>query len=295
MNTHTTRTGTRLLIALICGGLLLCVGCKDLFHEKPEEETGGETEASGTSPMPAMPLEASLNWLDSYAVAGGIYTITLNADESLARQTLSYDGKTVGITLIGAAAERTISLDTNGFLFAVRNRVTLTLGNNVTLQGRIGNSNSLVLVDNGGRLVMNSGSKITGNTSVSSGGGVAVYGGFGNFTMNGGTISGNSVSYYGGGVYIDRGTFTMNDGIISGNSAIYGGGVYVSNGTFTKQSSGTIYGSNAGSTLKNTATYGDSFGQAVFAYSGSGKRRDTTAGTGVTLDSEAGETTGGWE
>jgi hypothetical protein len=87
----------------------------------------------------------------------------------------------------------------------------------------------------------------------------------------------------------------MNGGTISGNSAIYGGGVYVYSGTFTKQSGGTIYGSNAGSTLKNTATYGDGFGHAVFVPGSPGKKRDTTAGTGVALNSAASGSAGGWE
>ena len=60
------------------------------------------------------------------------------------------------------------------------------------------------------------------------GGGVSVYG---TFTMNGGTIAGNTtdLSYgYGGGVYMgDGSTFTMTDGTISGNVAASGGGVYV--------------------------------------------------------------------
>jgi hypothetical protein len=56
--------------------------------------------------------------------------------------------------------------------------------------------------------------------------------------------------------------FTMNGGTISGNSASgsysYGGGVYMDSslggsGTFTKQSGGIIYGSDASDNLKNAA------------------------------------------
>jgi hypothetical protein len=69
--------------------------------------------------------------------------------------------------------------------------------------------------------------------------------------------------------------------------------VYVgSSGTFIKQGGGTIYGSD-NSTLKNTAK-SDSRGHAVYVYSG-GKRRTTTAGPSVDLDSAADGTAGGWD
>jgi hypothetical protein len=88
---------------------------------------------------------------------------------------------------------------------------------------------------------------------------------------------------------------------ISGNTATYssysyGGGVYVASGTFTKQSGGIIYGDTntthtAGST-ENTATNGN--GHAVYVYSGS-KKRNSTTGESVTLDSAKYGTAGGWE
>jgi hypothetical protein len=118
--------------------------------------------------------------------------------------------------------------------------------------------------------------------------------------MSGGTISGNtssSSSFYGGGVYVGGGSFTMSGGTISGHTtAKEGGGVYVGSGTFVKQQSGgIIYGSNeSDSTLKNTATSGNSYGHAVYVYSG-GKVRNTTAGVGVTLDSSLSGPAGGWE
>jgi hypothetical protein len=142
-----------------------------------------------------------------------------------------------------------------------------------------------------------SGGTITGNSSYYYGGG-GVYLEGGTFAMSGGTITGNS-SYYGGGVYVTyNGALTMSGGTISGNSASYGGGVYVdsvyNNTSFTKQSGGVIYGSDAGSVLSNTATYGDygDYGDAV--YVSNGKRRNATAGTGVTVDSSVSGSVGGW-
>jgi fibronectin type 3 domain-containing protein len=149
----------------------------------------------------------------------------------------------------------------------------------------------------GGTFTM-SGGTISGNTaraatSVGGGGGGVYVAGNGTFTMGGGAISGNTAPH-GGGVYVDNGTFTMSGGAISGNTAQYsyssGGGVYVAggtfSGTFTKQSGGVIYGSNGGS-LRNSAANGP----AVYVDLGS-KKRNTTVGVGVTLDSR---TSSGWE
>jgi hypothetical protein len=76
---------------------------------------------------------------------------------------------------------------------------------------------------------------------------------------------------------------------------VCGGEVYVvsNNSTFIKQQSGgTIYGSNeSDGSLKNTATSGDSHGHVVYVILAGDfvsypiKKRDTTAGVGVTLDS----------
>jgi hypothetical protein len=188
-----------------------------------------------------------------------------------------------------------ISLSSNGSLFTMESGVTLTLHNNVSLLGQ-SHYYPLVQVNIGGTLEMKAGSKISGNTSSSYGGGVYVADG--TFIMSGGTISGNtsSSSSYGGGVYVDSGTFTMSGGTISGNtsSSSYGGGVCVNNGTFTKQSGGIIYGTNVlDEALKNTSQ-SDSYGHAVYVQSGD-KKRNITAGTDVTLESGTSGEAGGWD
>jgi hypothetical protein len=140
------------------------------------------------------------------------------------------------------------------------------------------------------------GGEISGNTAYL-GGGVDIgrFGSSGTFIMEGGKISGNTASSSGngGGVYVtSNSTFTMKGGEISGNTAYAGGGVCNGdNGTFTK-TGGTIYGDTdtthmAGST-ENTAASGA--GHAVFS-SGS-KKRNSTAGAGVNLDSAMAEN---WE
>jgi fibronectin type 3 domain-containing protein len=212
-----------------------------------------------------------------------------------------------------------ISGNTGGGVY-VRDSGTFTM-NGGDISGNTAWDGGGVYVSSNGTFTM-SGGKISGNSasasSANGGGGVSVYdsgtftmsGGTisGNtakygggvevssnstFTMSGGTISGNTASHAGGGVALWS-TFTMSGGTISGNSAEYGGGVYA-NGTFTKQAGGIIYGSNATSALKNTATSG---GHAVYVDSSptpAPAKRNTTAGTGVTLDSSKSGSAGGWE
>jgi hypothetical protein len=72
--------------------------------------------------------------------------------------------------------------------------------------------------------------------------------------------------------------------------------VYVGgSGTFIKQAGGIIYGSDAGNTLKNTATRGDYYGHAVYIDKSPSKKRNSTAGSGGTLDSRLNGSAGGWE
>lgn len=94
------------------------------------------------------------------------------------------------------------------------------------------------------------------------------------------------------------GKLVMNSGSkVGGNtSSDSGGGVFVgSESLFIKQSSGVIYGSNASGSLKNTATSGDSYGHAVYVDTSPDKKRNTTAGSGVTLNSGVSGSSGGWE
>jgi hypothetical protein len=244
-----TAFGSSLLAAFLCVGML--AGCKDMFHPGGSKEKTEEI----VSQMPSnLSLNDTLTWISNYAVEGSEYTITVRNNETIEPKTLSYSGKTVGITLTGGSSERTISLSTTGSLFTVGSGVTLTLGYNVTLWGRNNNTTSLVYVNSGGRFVMHTDSKIRGNITNYWGGGVYVSAS-GTFTMNGGTISGNTASDGGGGVYVNGGAFTMNGGTISGNTALDCGGVVLTNGTFT-MSGGTI--------SSNTAS-GGSGGVGVFS------------------------------
>jgi uncharacterized repeat protein (TIGR02543 family) len=261
-----------------------------------------------------MPDDLSLNdtltWIRNYAEEGDSYSITLKKDEAIAPRSLTYDGKTVRITIKGDTEDRTISSTAAGSLFVVESGVTLTLDANLTLNGRSGNTAAFIQVNSGGGLVMNAGSKIAGNA----GGGMTINGGAftlndgtisdnaasgvnindGTFTMNGGTINDNAAS----GVNINGGTFTMNGGTISGNtvSSAYssykgGGGVYISNnGAFT-MNGGTISDNTVSS---SSSYYSSSYngGGGVYIYDGTFTMSGGTI-SGNTVSSSSSYTGGG--
>jgi hypothetical protein len=242
-------------------------------------------------------LTAAFTWLKNNAKGTGAYTIIPRRDESIAPTSLFYDYKSVGITLTGGGSERKINLLGNGYLFVIKDYVTLTLDNNITLQGKSGNSGSLVVVNGeSAELVMNNGSKITGNTYTVSGdnadiSGSGIYVGKGTFTMNGGTVSNNTLTFtgdygngYGAGVCVEsQGYFVMNGGSISNNTIAtsafraYGGGVYVYNGTFLLKG-GTISGNTANSYARFSTPY--SYGGGV--YVGGGYANFTMQGGTIT-------------
>jgi len=233
--------------------------------------TIGNVEAIQSNPVsavygilvPGSRVAAKLAWLQNNAVSNTLYGIEVTDNEDLVPQKLSYTGKSsIVIIMNGIEAVRTITLSAAGSLFTIDSNVTLILDNNITLNGRSGNTAALITINQGGTMVMNTGSKITGNsnaTASGNGGGVYVAG---TFTMNGGEISGNTISpngRFGGGVYV-LGTFTMNGGKISGNSinnsSSYtgGGGVCVFDGTFYMN--GGEISANSVSASSNYAAYG---------------------------------------
>lgn len=99
-------------------------------------------------------------------------------------------------------------------------------------------------INNLGTLILNKGT-IAGNSTNEYGGGVYIakdYNNYSNpsssnssFTMNGGAILNNSSQLDGGGIYLSSGTFTMNGGTIDGNTSIDGdgGGIYHISGTLS--------------------------------------------------------------
>ncbi|MDR0643743.1 MAG: hypothetical protein LBG05_02350 [Treponema sp.] len=166
-------------------------------------------------------------------------TIILNG--SFAAESVMFTGGAAKtIALRGEGANRTITNSGDAEIFTVPAGITLVLDNNLVLDS---NKKKAWLVNvMGGTLVMKDGSTLRRSGSV------GVYIGNGNFTMSGGTISRNTASGYGGGVYVSSiGYFGKIGGTIDAtNSARYGRVAYVMSGN---------------------------------------KKRDSAAGPGVTLDS----------
>jgi raffinose/stachyose/melibiose transport system substrate-binding protein len=164
-----------------------------------------------------------------------------------------------------------------------------TSGDNDTLGGG-------VCIWKGSSFTMSGGS-ISGNSTSGNdafGGGVHVGGGSSSFTISGGMIRNNLASGNdagGGGVYVGDGSFTMNGGTINGNSVFslsggdaFGGGVYVLSGIFVK-TGGTIDGTNKANT-----------GMVVYVYNeNESKLRNSAAGPEIVLDSRISGNAGGWK
>jgi hypothetical protein len=221
------------------------------------------TETNFTGDPVPVPYATSLPVTLENILAGpsGAYIVDLAADETCPPMTLSpAAAKQFVISIRGNG--HTVNPASSEYLFTIgasfgAGPITLVL-ENITLQGRANNTASLVQVSRSGTLVLETGAVISGNsvttTASASGGGVSINSG--SFIMNGGEISGNSVtgsgqyvSAHGGGVYAGD-PFTMNGGKISGNSATSngisasGGGVHLFGGSFT-MNGGEISGNTA--------------------------------------------------
>jgi hypothetical protein len=119
-----------------------------------------------------------------------------------------------------------------GVTLMVGNGVTLTL-RNLTLQGISRNSDPLIRIEAGGKLILGTGAILTENQSNGYAGGVWVNGG--ELVLNDGAVIKKMEAEYGGGVYIDgNGTFTMSGGTI-------GGGVSDGNTSFGEHSGGGVF------------------------------------------------------
>jgi hypothetical protein len=238
----------------------------------------GETETT---------LEAKLD--AALGSSTGSYTIVLTGAETdlanFAPKNLTITGKNISITIRGNG-ETVHVASTVAPLFIVGaasgSSLSLTI-QDLALQGLSGNSFPVVRVQEWGTLLMKANSRITGNDSSNTGGGVYItndgavimsggavsgnsaspggggvfaYGNNAAFTMTGGAVSDNtstSSTSYGGGVQVSGSgaTFTMNGGAVDGNSAAYGGGVAVSGATFT-MSGGAVNGNNASSSTSTS-------------------------------------------
>jgi len=176
------------------------------------------------------------------ATPGSAYTLFVNADVIVGRQTLQNNNTNVTIKGFGGMRNINLSPTVYNNLFTVgsggtADNIELIIGENITLEGHGFNTNAVVKVQYGAKFTMLDGSKITGNTNTNTNtaspiqdycaAAVCVYGDASVstvFTMEGGEISGNTSVVNGtSSVYVyTYGTFIMNGGSINGNTAQYG-------------------------------------------------------------------------
>jgi hypothetical protein len=145
---------------------------------------------------------------------------------------------------------RILQSTSSNSIFLIERGVTVTL-QHIVLRGMMDNSYILVVVENGGALVLGDGVFVeqnNGGVSVNTGGGLTIRNGSmisgnnigvfvngGEAVMSGGTVAGNKY----GGVTIFDGNFTMRDGSIRNNTTFHndphanGGAVFVNGGAFT--------------------------------------------------------------
>jgi len=196
--------------------------------------------------IPGIDIESQLEWFTTNAASNTSYLIRLSDDVTIPPQTFILPRvRNVTLTIYGETPGQTIIPAEAGNLFLVGFGVTLILNGAITLSGFDGNDNELVHVNSGGTFIMNDTVTLSGNH----GGGVANWG---EFTMHGGTISGNSGALGAAGGVRNWGRFTMYGGEISANSGgdgtevlIGGSGGVFNAGTFTMHS-GVISGNSGG-------------------------------------------------
>ena len=196
-------------------------------------------------------------------------SIKLANDIQLSNSTLSIEsGTKVAINLGGYALDRKLTKrgEGGGQVITVRKNATLNLKNG-TLKGGWGRDGG-GLVNEGGTVTLTD-VNITGNTADDRGGGISNHG---TLTMTGGsitgnttndqtdpkggggimnsegatatltnvTITGNTVTHYGGGGICNYGTLTLDGCTITGNTAgTYGGGIW-QKGTLNMQGKNTV-------------------------------------------------------
>ena len=180
---------------------------------------------------------------------------------------------TAPITMSGGTIQNNTSTGIGGGIYTTA-ALTITagsiLGNSAnTYGGGINATNSAVIGTSQG---LDGNTLIQGN-SASNGAGFAARGAAATYTIYSGTISGNTATTNGGGIYC-VGTLNIQNGIISGNSAVNGAGVYVSknmslaNGTIkgnnASANGGGIYLPTAGSLTMTGGIIGDITGRTVW-------------------------------
>ena len=219
---------------------------------------------------PGSTLSQQLAWIANNGGYGTVFDVVVNNNEYLSPTTISTLGRdiTVIIRSANAADVKTIQLSSQGHLFSVSNNIILEL-QDIVLKGISTNDRALVLVSQGGKMVLDEGSKITLNTNtvysvgntinIHMGGGIYVDGGELELYDNC-EVSQNSKNGNGGGIFVGN----------RGNVTIYGGLITENRTTGTWGSGGGIFGLNSATIIMNGGTisknYSAHYGGGVFIY-----------------------------
>ena len=213
-----------------------------------------------TPPVPDVTVstETDLKAAIASAPTGSQYVIAVSGTIELTAMLTIPAGKDIALTGGGI-------LSASGTFNTISVTGSLTLWD-ITVTHDSGVAGRGIAVNSGGSLDMESGSAVLNNSVSGQGGGVYVYANA-TFTMDDGTISGNTAtvgaSYTaGGGGVFNAGTFILNGGEISGNTSMPSGSyIYVCGGGVGNTRNAT-FTMNGGAVTGNTATgnYGNGGG-----------------------------------
>lgn len=165
------------------------------------------------------------------------YTITLTSKSGNTWRILRDEGFTNGplITNYGTLSLNNITLDGNSGKNVVSensmisNSSQLTIGAGASLQNAHVAGAGAAISQDGGSLIVESGTAFTNNTADTNGG--AISASSGSVVIKGGTFSGNNATNGGMVQYAGNETMTIEGGTFSGNSATNGGTVYAASGS----------------------------------------------------------------
>lgn len=186
---------------------------------------------------------------------------------------ISVTGTGTELTLVNATIDGKKTGSGTGKLVNVTNGATLSIEEGAKL---IDNNETAIQVEANSTLDMNGG-EISGNAASTWGGGIVNNGGIVN--LNGGFITRNTSGDVGGGVVtVNGGTTTLNGATISDNTAARnGGGVYVQGSNASKE---TVFEMKDGAITANAATGG--FGGGIYALYHTGKITVRISGGSIT-------------
>lgn len=231
-------------------------------------QTGNDTSGNGTSERPFATIEKAMARLNE-AASKGIRANEISTDNpwelhvsgtptaptsNISGNALIDVSSTIGnLAIIGDGSGATIDANSKGRVVNVAAGANATM-QNITLKGGNATSGGCIYMNSGSSVTIKTGTSITGNNASQKGGGI--YSDGGTLTINGGTISSNTISSPrasgddgGIGIYIKGGSMTMTGGEISANnktdnaqtaSYIRGGGIRLAGGTQFQMSGGKI-------------------------------------------------------